>query len=339
MIEHPSTEHVTLARRLGARGLAVPAMLAVSFGCNVAALIVPFLEITTLLEGHSTYSLPHSVRLMWTSGLYVIAVMIVGFSIVFPFAKLALMTWIWFFIRDARPRRVLLERIEPLGKWSFLDIFIVVIILVLTNDQLFIAATPIVGLYLFVTAITLSMATAVVIDRLSRPALGDPGEPRSLASKQGRRRHVVWLLLLLSVPALIAAVGLPFLKISQFLLKGYAYSVIRSVGALWSEEAHFLAVLVALTLVAVPLLCLAALFVVWSRRMDRHDRLRWRAILTACWQWTMLDVFGLALLVFLTEGDCLVKSDVKPGLYLMVAAILVLTTTYWLIMSANKKAV
>ena len=330
---------VTLARRLGTRGLAVPVMLAVSLGCNVAALIVPFLEITTLLDGHSTYSLPHSVQLMWQSNLYIIAVMIVGFSILFPFAKLSLMTWIWFFMRDAGPRRALLERIEPLGKWSFLDIFIVIIILVLTNDQLFVGATPVVGLYLFVTAIALSMATALVIERLSRPpAPAEPGAPRSLASKPGWRRFVVITLLTLSVPALVAAIGLPFLKISQFLLKGHAYSVVRSVGALWSEEAHVLAVIAGLTLVAVPVLCLAALIVVWCRSMDRYGRLRWRAVLTALWQWTMLDVFGLALLVFLTEGDSLVKTDVKPGLYLMLAAIVVLTATYWLVTIANRRA-
>ena len=338
MIDHSSTEHVTLAGRNGARGLAVPVMLAVSLACNVAALILPFLEIATLLEGHSTYSLPHSVQLMWNSKLYIIAVMIVVFSILFPLAKLALMTWIWFFMRDAGPRRALLERIEPLGKWSFLDIFIVIIILVLTNDQLFVGATPVVGLYLFVAAITLSMCTSVLIDRLScPPAPADPGERRALASEPGWRGVIVIALLTVSVPALVAAVGLPFLKISQFLLKGHAYSVVRSVGALWSEDAYVLAVIVALTLIAAPMLCLAALFIVWWRRIDGYGRRRWRAILGPMWQWMMLDVFGLALLVFLTEGDSLVKTDVKPGLYLMLAAIIVLTTTYWLVMSANRR--
>ncbi len=85
-------------------------------------------------------------------------------------------------------------------------------------------------------AIALSMATALVIERLSRPPVRRaPGEPRSLASEPGWRRVVVAVLLTLSVPALLAAVGLPFLKISQFLLKGHAYSDVRSVGALWSE--------------------------------------------------------------------------------------------------------
>ncbi len=329
---------VTLARQFGVGGLAVPAMLAVSLGCNVAAVIVPFLEVATLLDGRSTYSLPHSVGLMWESGLYIIAVMIVGFSIVFPFAKLAMMTWIWFFMRDTGPRRTLIERIEPLGKWSFLDIFIVIIILVLTNDQIFVGATPVIGLYLFVTAIALSMVTALVIERWTRPLVQvEPGEPRSLASKPGRSRWVVGPMLAISVPALVAAVGVPFLQISQFLLKGHAYSVVRSVGALWSEDAYLLAVIVALTLIIVPMLCVAALFIVWWRRIDRHGRRRWRAILASMWQWTMLDVFGVALLVFLTEGDSLVKTDVKPGLYLMLAAIIVLTTAYWLVMSANRR--
>ncbi len=45
---------VSLARRFGARGLAIPVMLGVSFGCNVAAVTVPFLEVATLLDGRST---------------------------------------------------------------------------------------------------------------------------------------------------------------------------------------------------------------------------------------------------------------------------------------------
>ncbi len=44
-----------------------------------------------------------------------------------------------------------------------------------------------------------------------------------------------------------------------------------------------------------------------------------------------------ALLVFLAEGDSLIKTDVKPGLYLILAAIIVLTTAYWLVMSANRR--
>ena len=39
----------------------------------------------------------------------------------------------------------------------------------------------------------------------------------------------------------------------------------------------------------------------------------------------------------MTEGDALIKTEVKPGLYLILAAIIVLTTSYWLVMSANRR--
>ena len=324
---------------MGPRGLVVPVLLAVSLCCNVTALIVPFLEIEIFLRGTSTYSLPRSVQLMWEAQLYAISLLIVGFSILFPLAKLAAMTSIWFFMREPGPRRALLERIEPMGKWSFLDIFIVIIILVLTNDQLFIGATPVIGLYFFVVAIVLSMITAMVIERLSRPEPHeDPGEPMSLASKPGRRRWIVGSLLLLSVPALVAAVELPFLKITRFLLTGDAYSIRRSAATLWSDDAYLLAAIVAVTLIGVPVACVVALLVVWFRGLDRHGRRRWRVRLAAMWQWTMIDVFGLALLAFLTEGDDLIRTQVKQGLYLIVAAAVVLTLTYVLVAGANRHA-
>ena len=329
----------TLYKSVGTRGLAVPVLLAASLCCNVTALIVPFLEIEVFLRGTSTYSLPRSVELMWEAELYAISLLIVGFSILFPFAKLVAMTCVWFFMREPGPRRALLERIEPLGKWSFLDIFIVIIILVLTNDQLFIGATPVVGLYFFVVAIVLSMITAMVIERLSRPQPPEePGQPRSLASKPGRRRWLVGSLLVLSVPALMAAVELPFLKTTRFLLAGEAYSIRRSAGTLWSDDAYLLAAIVAATLIAVPVACVVALPVVWFRGLDRHGRLRWRVRLAAMWQWMMIDVFGLALLAFLIEGDELIRTEVKQGLSLIVAAAVILTLTYVLVAGANRRS-
>ena len=106
---------------------------------------------------------------------------------------------------------------------------------------------------------------------------------------------------------------------------------------MWSEHAYVLAGIAGLTLIIVPLCCLAGLFIVWWRPFDRHGRQRCRAALAGLWQWAMLDVFGLALLVFLTEGDELVKTSVKPGLYLIEAAIVILTVTYWLVTTANRR--
>jgi paraquat-inducible protein A len=312
----PEAPRSTLARELGLRGAAVPILLGASLACNLTALVVPFLEVDIFLKGRHTYSLPRSVELMWESQLYVIALLIVAFSIVFPLAKLGALTHIWFFARQAEIRRKRLDLVEPLGKWSFLDIFVVIIILVLTNDQLFVGARTVAGVYFFIAAIALSMLATLLI---------------------GRQRWVILPVLVLAVPALLAAVGLPFIKISQFLLTSYDYSIAMSVVALWEQHARVMSVIVAVTLVAMPALCLIALFALCLRPLDRAQRRRWGSWLAAMWQWAMIDVFGLSLLVFLMEGDALVRTQVKQGLYLIVAAIVVLTATYMLVMRANRR--
>tara|TARA_Y100000031_G_C8019880_1_gene292024 strand:- start:146 stop:376 length:231 start_codon:yes stop_codon:yes gene_type:complete len=38
-------------------------------------------------------------------------------------------------------------------------------------------------------------------------------------------------------------------------------------------------------------------------------------------RWCMLDVFGLALFLITTEGKELVKTQVQPGLYIVITAI------------------
>ncbi|MHC4106635.1 MAG: paraquat-inducible protein A [Planctomycetota bacterium] len=334
----PEAPRSTLARELGLRGAAVPILLGASLACNLTALVVPFLEVDIFLKGRHTYSLPRSVELMWESQLYVIALLIVAFSIVFPLAKLGALTHIWFFARQAEIRRKRLDFVEPLGKWSFLDIFVVIIILVLTNDQLFVGARTVAGVYFFIAAIALSMLATLLIEHLSRaPDPGPPGPRGSLLSRPGRQRWVILPVLVLAVPALLAAVGLPFIKISQFLLTSYDYSIAMSVVALWAQHARVMSVIVAVTLVAMPALCLIALFALCLRPLDRAQRRRWGSWLAAMWQWAMIDVFGLSLLVFLMEGDALVRTQVKQGLYLIVAAIVVLTATYMLVMRANRR--
>ncbi len=327
----------TMARRLGRRGAAIHALLATALGCNVAALLIPFLEVDVFLKGRHVYSLPRSVKLMWEADLHLLAALILLFSILFPLGKLGVLLHVWLVEQAAEHRRRLLRLIEPLGKWSFMDIFVVTIILVLANDQFFVGAQTRAGVYFFIAAIALSMVTALFIERLdAAPGPGETGPPRSMMSVPGAGRWVTLSALVLAVPALGAAVGQPFIKVTQFLMKGHAYSVAASAAALWKEGAFLISAVVAVTLVAMPVVCLGALFSLWLVPLDPARRRRALGLLSAMWQWSMLDVFGLSLLVFLTEGDALVKTEVKPGLYLIVAAIAVLSVTYLLVTRASR---
>ena len=68
---------------------AIPACLVASLTMNIVALKLPFLEIKMFPQPPEAYSIPHTVSLMWTTlKLYWVAVLIAGFSLVFPFVKL-----------------------------------------------------------------------------------------------------------------------------------------------------------------------------------------------------------------------------------------------------------
>src|SRR5579883_2320443 len=81
-------------RRIPAPARAGVALLLLgSLACNVSALLLPFMH---LRVGFKTqpYSLFHSVQMLWTSHLEILAVLVVAFSIVFPFVKLGILAWL-----------------------------------------------------------------------------------------------------------------------------------------------------------------------------------------------------------------------------------------------------
>lgn len=72
-----------------------------------------------------------SVNKLWDTGSYALAILIVIASISWPYVKLLLTLAAWMF-PNRRPQRSerLLEIIDALGKWSFIDIFVLLIIMV-----------------------------------------------------------------------------------------------------------------------------------------------------------------------------------------------------------------
>ncbi|MFH1498634.1 MAG: paraquat-inducible protein A, partial [Verrucomicrobiota bacterium] len=99
---------------IGLRRL-VGAILAVSFACNVTALLIPFMDLRIGLVT-TPYRLTNSIVMMWERGLYVLAVLVVGFSVLFPFAKLGALAWLCARpVVDAAGRRRL-HLLERLGK-------------------------------------------------------------------------------------------------------------------------------------------------------------------------------------------------------------------------------
>lgn len=274
-----------------------PALLA-SLALNVAALVTPFLETDSLLERPKLYSLPRSVELMWQARLYALAVLVVAFSIVFPFAKLAVLGAIWSGRLSGERARRPLAFVEGFGKWSMLDVFIVCLLLSLTDDQLFVASRPLAGLPCFLAAIMLSM--------LCGEALAAHMKLAHSGGLVGGRKGWLWLAAL----AHLAAVVTPFLTVNSFWLSSTRVSVASMAQSLfaldWAAWAPALAI--SLFVVAAPLAALVASArgsALWSARLAR---------------WSMLDVFLLALVVYLIEGASFVPTALSNGAYWLAGA-------------------
>ena len=326
--DHQKIERNILAKELGWKTVVFMLMLLVSLTVNILALIFPFLRFEEAFQGKELYSIPHTIELMWGLKLYFIAILIVAFSLTFPFVKLAMLFTILWMPLARTGRHKALSTLRQLGRWSLLDVFVALLILILANDQMFIGATPRVGVALFLTAICLSMLTCELIEYYNRNDSKSSSKPSS-----DRRVAMYWAsgwtfwlmgpLLLLSLFSLLVAIELPFFQISEVLLKHKSYSVMKSIQALTqSGQAAFAWTMMAFLVIlpALHMVLIGVLGFVPMRNGLRKFLNLWSSTVGA---WSMLDVFALALLLFMTEGAALIGFDIRPGLYAILISILV----------------
>jgi paraquat-inducible protein A len=286
------------------------AAIALSLALNVAALVVPFLSVDVAFKGTSLYSLPRSVKLLWQAGLHVLAVLVALFSILFPFVKLAVLTWVATGLGSERARERWIARVGNLGRWSMLDVFLASLLLGITNDRFFVDTQALIGLPLFALAIAISLTTGELLERRSMQR----ETYRVTPATHGQRA-----LLLLTWLVLLAAVGLPFLQISDWRMRDDTYSLAGLVGSLWGASG-VVAALLAVFVIGVPLLELGAISVAAlapSRVASRAARVR-----RYLERWSMLEVFVAALAIFMAEGHEFVRTELRWGTLLLLGALL-----------------
>ena len=313
-------------------------MLALVF--NGLGLWLPFVEIDAFLSYPQVYSLPHSVSLLWSSQMYFLSVLVVVFSIVFPFFKLLGLFTICFLPWQSKLRQSMLSMLSTLGKWSYLDVFVIILLLVLANKQTFVVARVHPGIYFFTLSISLSLLLTQSMCRL----LGTRGQldlgcaVRPVAHGKIRlwfiqclaKQHSVlaWILVLGYLLGYGVALGVPMLQIHQLFMSPHAYSLLSGSYALYTQQRWFLFIVMILTLIIVPGLCgVYALVVLW-RAGAGHRSARLLIQLKKCQHWCMLDVFMLALVIMLQESNMLVKTVLRPGIFGLLIVVLLMPWLY-----------
>ena len=302
-------------------------MLLAALASNITALIYPFLYVEIPFN-NSDYSIPHTIQLMWSGKLYAIAILIVAFSLTFPFVKIGMLMCVIWIPTTRSGRHKILGTLRQLGRWSLLDVFVVLIIMVLSNDQFFIGAVPKIGVSLFLAAIFGSMLVCELLEFLNKGEVKGKRDPL-----EGRHTPVYWAagwiywlmipMLGLAAVSLYEAIHISYFKITAWFLNKNSYSVFDSVEALLSSHYYIFGYTMLGVLIVIPSLRLLSMIILGFVPMNRI----WRRILfrtsTILGSWSMLDVFTLALLLFLTEGENLIKFQIKEGLYAIIVAVVI----------------
>jgi len=135
--------------------------LALAAGLLIAGWLLPIMTVHRLVIFADRVSILQGAAELWRGGEYLLAGLVVVFSVVFPALKLLLAAGLWYGV-DAGSDRLAraLDWLEAVGRWSMLDVFVIALTVVAVQISLIGEVTTHAGLYVFVAAVLLSM-TAV----------------------------------------------------------------------------------------------------------------------------------------------------------------------------------
>lgn len=158
----------TALRDLHPRRIEVPILIVLSFALLLTGLSLPLMQVEKMLFWKNDYSVFRGVISLWDQGQYALAAILFFFSIVFPVGKLSALGVIWNVRLAEVKRNAVLRWLGLLGKWSMLDVFVVAILIVLVKLGPLAKVTPQAGLYVFCSAILLSLVTSMYVESLAK---------------------------------------------------------------------------------------------------------------------------------------------------------------------------
>lgn len=134
------------------------------------SMFLPIISVSQLGESHS-YSLPGGIGELFRRGNIFLGMLLLVFSVVFPFAKLAAILIAT--SRLARISAAMRHRLHALahatGRYSLLDILVIAIMIVVIRFDGLVEARARAGTYLFAAAVFLSIAAGLTVNLKQNP--------------------------------------------------------------------------------------------------------------------------------------------------------------------------
>ncbi len=153
-------------------------VLAIAAALLVAGWLLPVMSLRTLYIFYDEISILTGAFRLHRDGEYLLFFLVAVFTVIFPAAKLILTYLLWSRLTVRDPRLLpALGRVETLGKWSMLDVFVVAILVVVIKLSLVTTVEVHAGLYVFAAAVLISMLAVKRIVALARRAATNQASP------------------------------------------------------------------------------------------------------------------------------------------------------------------
>lgn len=175
--ETPPEDGPSLARR--ARGLdrLIEPALFVSFVLLCLGLTVPVIRVSRLFFFTDEVSILQGIGTLYDAGEYLIAAVVLIFSVLFPLTKIFCALYLWRTPGVGAPRHRRVARlVEELGKWSMLDVLVAALVIVSVKASFIADAGAEPGLYLFFASVLIAMLATIRIRQAVTAAERAAGE-------------------------------------------------------------------------------------------------------------------------------------------------------------------
>jgi len=155
------------------------ALLIAAYALYLPANLLPIME-TRSLFGAQQDTIMSGVVYLWSSGSWVLALVVFIASVAVPLLKLLSLTVLLISVqrrwhRQALQRTKLYRFLELIGRWSMLDVYVVTILVALVQVQSLALIRPGAGVLAFAAVVVLSMlATMAFEPRLIWDAVDNP---------------------------------------------------------------------------------------------------------------------------------------------------------------------
>ena len=331
------------AKRVGLdyRRFVLNLMIVAAGICLYHGVTEPIVKLTQMFVFSDTHSLSSAVVALYYDGEWFLATIILLFSMLMPTAKLLYLLALGSLpIDDLRQRHGWLKRLEWFGKWSMHDVLILSLTIVYLKAEGISRAASMPGVRWFAAAVILIMLSygwlkSVAGRPLAKPPLAAVLSGPDVAIRTWRDTEIVRFLLgLLTLAAagtLVLGVTEPAIQLTKLYLWTDKHSILSAIYALYLDNEYFLAGLIFLFSIVVPILKLVYLLMVTTLSTPRPSmRARVLHRLESLGKWSMMDVLVLALMVFYINASAIAEATALPGVYLYTASVFLTMAAYTL---------